>query len=65
MGITRLMLEHGPNRDALPITVHVGGAHMAGKRWKGVPWDMALRALTEGVQVCGHCQPDAALRYLD
>ncbi|MFF4828238.1 DUF6233 domain-containing protein [Streptomyces sp. NPDC001312] len=59
------MLEHGLNRDALPITVHVGGCHMAGKRRKGVPRDVALRALTEGVQACGHCRPDAELGFLD
>ncbi|MFE4420469.1 DUF6233 domain-containing protein [Streptomyces sp. NPDC056817] len=59
------IIEQGLNRDALPITVHVGGCHMAGKRWKGVPRDVALRALTEGVQACEHCRPDAELGYLD
>ncbi|MFF4763151.1 DUF6233 domain-containing protein [Streptomyces sp. NPDC001292] len=33
--------------------MHVGGCHMAG----GVPRDVALRALTEGVNACGHCRP--------
>ncbi|MGV9351573.1 DUF6233 domain-containing protein [Streptomyces spiralis] len=45
--------------------MHVGGCHMAGKRWKAVPRDVALRALSEGVDACGHCRPDAALGYLD
>ncbi|WP_281155727.1 DUF6233 domain-containing protein [Streptomyces sp. HYC2] len=38
---------------------------MAGKRWKGVSRDVALRALIEGIDACGHCRPDAALGYLD
>ncbi|MEU6010673.1 DUF6233 domain-containing protein [Streptomyces sp. NPDC047453] len=47
------------------MPLHVGGCHMAGKRRKGVPRDVALRALTEGVQACGHCRPDAELGFLD
>ncbi|MFJ5157019.1 DUF6233 domain-containing protein [Streptomyces sp. NPDC088353] len=59
------ILEQGLNRDSLPVAVHVGGCHMAGKRWKGVPRDVAVRALTEGVQACGHCHPDTVLGILD
>ncbi|MFI1166596.1 DUF6233 domain-containing protein [Streptomyces sp. NPDC020801] len=59
------ILEHGLNRDAPPVAVHVGGCHMAGKRWKGVPRDVALRALAEGVEACGHCRPDAELGYME
>ncbi|GED89303.1 hypothetical protein TNCT6_63880 [Streptomyces sp. 6-11-2] len=59
------ILERGLNRDSPPVAVHVGGCHMAGKRWNGVPRDLALRALAEGVEACGHCRPDAELGYLD
>jgi hypothetical protein len=38
---------------------------MVGKRHRGVPRDIALRALAEGVEACGHCRPDAELGYLD
>ncbi|WP_281155590.1 DUF6233 domain-containing protein [Streptomyces sp. HYC2] len=53
------------NRDSPPVAVHVGGCHMAGTRWTGVPRDVALRALSEGIEACGHCRPDAELGYLD
>ncbi|MGV9351894.1 DUF6233 domain-containing protein, partial [Streptomyces spiralis] len=43
------ILESSLNRSAPPLAVHVGGCHMAGKRWKAVPRDVALRALSEGV----------------
>ncbi|MFE4414185.1 DUF6233 domain-containing protein, partial [Streptomyces sp. NPDC056821] len=46
-------LEGGLNRDSPPVAVHVGGCHMAGTRWKGVPRDVALRALSEGIEACG------------
>ncbi|MGW2692315.1 DUF6233 domain-containing protein [Streptomyces sp. NPDC001296] len=59
------VLEHGLNRDSPPIAVHTGDCHMMGKRRKGVPRDMALRALAEGVEACGHCRPDAELGFLD
>ncbi|MFD4973147.1 DUF6233 domain-containing protein [Streptomyces sp. NPDC058424] len=59
------ILEGGLNRGSPPVAVHVGGCHMAGKRWKGVSQDVALRALIEGIDACGHCRPDAALGYLD
>ncbi|MFJ2303742.1 DUF6233 domain-containing protein [Streptomyces sp. NPDC087787] len=59
------VLEQALNRDALPVTVHVGGCHMAGKRQRGVPREAALRALAEGVPACSHCRPDTALGVLD
>jgi len=59
------LIEHGLNRDAPPIYVHVGGCHMAGKRSKGLTRDAALRALTEGIDACPHCRPDNELGYLD
>jgi hypothetical protein len=59
------MLEAGLNRDAPPVQVHAGGCWNAGKRSRGVPRDVALRALTEGVPACGHCRPDSELGYLD
>ena len=59
------MLEGGLSQAAPPVYVHVGGCHMAGKRVKGVPRDVALRALTEGVDACPHCRPDSELGYLD
>lgn len=59
------LIEHGLNRDAPPVYVHVGGCHMAGKRSRGVARDVVLRALTEGVDACPHCRPDSELGYLD
>ncbi|GAA1275476.1 DUF6233 domain-containing protein [Streptomyces aureus] len=48
-----------------PVYVHVGGCHMAGKRSLGVERDQALRAVTEGIDVCPHCRPDTELGVLD
>ncbi|MGW5123325.1 DUF6233 domain-containing protein [Streptomyces sp. NPDC004069] len=59
------MLERGLNRDSPPIAVHAGGCRIAGKRWNGVPQDVALQALAEGIQACGHCRPDAELGFLE
>jgi hypothetical protein len=59
------VLERGLNRDSPPVAVHVGGCHMAGQRVRGVPRDVALRALAKGVEACGHCRPDAELGYVD
>ncbi len=59
------LLEGGLNRDAPPVYVHAGDCHMAGKRAKGVPRDVALRALTQGVDACPHCRPDSELGFLD
>ena len=59
------MLEAGLNRDAPAVYVHCGGCWNAGKRSRGVPRDVALRALAEGVPACTHCRPDSELGYLD
>ncbi|MGW5197384.1 DUF6233 domain-containing protein [Streptomyces spiralis] len=59
------MIEGGLNRDSPAVYVHVGGCHMAGKRVRGVPRDVALRALAEGVDACSHCRPDAELGFLE
>ncbi|MDH6610354.1 hypothetical protein M2164_005989 [Streptomyces sp. SAI-208] len=59
------MLEAGLNRDSPAVQVHVGGCWNAGKRSRGVPRDVAFRALAEGVPACGHCRPDSELGYLD
>ncbi|NYV74217.1 DUF6233 domain-containing protein [Streptomyces sp. UH6] len=57
------LLESGIG-DGPAVYVHVGGCHMAGKRCRGVPRDVALRALAE-VEACPHCRPDAELGYLE
>ncbi|MFJ8347613.1 DUF6233 domain-containing protein [Streptomyces sp. NPDC094153] len=59
------VLEQGLNRNALPVAVHAGVCHMAGKRYKGVTRETALRALAEGVPACTHCRPDTELGILD
>ncbi|MEU3346431.1 DUF6233 domain-containing protein [Streptomyces sp. NPDC006700] len=59
------VLEQGLNKDALPVAVHAGVCHMAGKRQRSVPREAALRALAEGVPACSHCRPDTALGVLD
>jgi hypothetical protein len=59
------LIEHGLNRSAPPVYVHVGGCHMAGKRSKGVVRDAALRALADGIDPCPHCRPDTQLGLLD
>ncbi|MEV6696608.1 DUF6233 domain-containing protein [Streptomyces sp. NPDC051453] len=48
-----------------PVYVHVGGCHMAGKRSRSVDRNQALRAVTEGVNVCPHCRSDTELGALD
>ncbi|WP_432182064.1 DUF6233 domain-containing protein [Streptomyces sp. NBC_00063] len=48
-----------------PVYIHVGGCHMAGKRSRGVERDQALRAVTEGIDACPHCQPDTELGILE
>jgi Family of unknown function (DUF6233) len=48
-----------------PVAVHVGGCHMAGKRFRGITREQALRARAEGVDGCGHCGVDAELGFLD
>ncbi|MFF4867473.1 hypothetical protein ACFY3J_38700 [Streptomyces sp. NPDC001231] len=42
------------NRDSPPVAVHVGGCHMAGKRWKACP----------GTSPCGHWAKASRLRAL-
>ncbi|WP_225080432.1 DUF6233 domain-containing protein [Streptomyces sp. CoT10] len=59
------VLELGLNRDALPVALHAGVCHMAGQRQRGVPREVALRALAEGVPACSHCRPDTELGILD
>ncbi|MEU9333165.1 DUF6233 domain-containing protein [Streptomyces sp. NPDC048290] len=59
------LLEHGINRAAAPVAVHAGACHMAGPRSKGVPVDVARRALAEGVPACTHCRPDTELGIMD
>jgi hypothetical protein len=59
------LLEAGLNRDAVPVYVHVGGCHMAGKRSRGIGRGDALRWLAEGVPACTHCRPDSELGYLE
>jgi hypothetical protein len=58
------LLEAGIN-DGPAVYVHMGGCNMAGKRCRGVPRDLAMRALTEGVEACPHCRPDTELGYLE
>ncbi|MFI1293790.1 DUF6233 domain-containing protein [Streptomyces sp. NPDC020792] len=56
------MLEGGLNRDSPPVAVHLGGCHMAGKRWKGAPRPAGTGRRHEA---CGPCRPDAELGHLD
>lgn len=50
-----------------PQTVHVGGCRMGGtqNRTKPLTRDQALRALTEGIEPCQFCRPDADLGWLE
>ncbi|MFI8535387.1 DUF6233 domain-containing protein [Streptomyces aquilus] len=59
------LIEQSIGRDAPPVYVHVGDCHMAGKRSKGVPRNVALRALGDGIDACPHCRPDSRLGVLD
>ncbi|MGW1891347.1 DUF6233 domain-containing protein [Streptomyces sp. NPDC002004] len=59
------LLEYGIGEHRHPVTVHVGGCHMAGDRIHGVPRDQAVRAIAEGVEACAHCRPDTELGLLD
>ncbi|QCX81295.1 hypothetical protein C9F11_38560 [Streptomyces sp. YIM 121038] len=59
------LLETGVGRDRLPVYVHVGGCHMAGKRSKGVDREQALRSLVDGTEACPHCRPDKDLGFLE
>jgi hypothetical protein len=59
------VLEMGIGTERLPVYVHVGTCHMVGKRARGVSQDIAVRALTEGVEACSHCRPETLLGVLD
>ncbi|OPG11028.1 hypothetical protein B1R27_00595 [Streptomyces sp. GKU 895] len=59
------LIEEGLNRNARPVYVHVGGCHMKGKRSKAAKREQALRALADRVEPCPHCNPDAALGFID
>ncbi|MEU1519439.1 DUF6233 domain-containing protein [Streptomyces sp. NPDC005811] len=52
-----------PGQDA--VYVRAGEYWNAGKRSKSVDRAAALRALTEGVPACPHCQPASALDFLE
>jgi hypothetical protein len=58
------MIEQGLN-GGVPVYVHRGDCHMAGKRSRGVTRDQALQALAAGVDACTHCRPDTELGILD
>ncbi|MFE2297895.1 DUF6233 domain-containing protein [Streptomyces sp. NPDC059445] len=58
------MIEQGLN-GGMPVYVHVGDCHMAGKRSIGVDRDQARRALVEGVTPCTHCRPDSELGIVE
>lgn len=53
-------IEQGLN-GGVPVYVHRGDCHMAGKRSRGVTREQAMRALAEGVDACTHCRPDTEL----
>ncbi len=52
------MVERSLGGRASAVYVHAGGCHMADKRVRGVPREVAVRALTKGVEACPHCRPD-------
>ncbi|MCZ4506960.1 DUF6233 domain-containing protein [Streptomyces sp. ActVer] len=58
------LIEQGLN-GGVPVYVHVGGCHMAGKRSRGVTREQARYALAQGVDACTHCRADTALGVLD
>ncbi|MEV2255946.1 DUF6233 domain-containing protein [Streptomyces sp. NPDC050147] len=49
----------------VPVYVHRGDCHMAGKRSRGADRDQARRTLAEGVDACPHCRPDTELGVLE
>lgn len=56
-------IEQGLN-GGVPVYVHAGDCHMAGKRSRGATREQAMQAmqaLTEGVDACTHCRPDTEL----
>ncbi|WP_320773122.1 DUF6233 domain-containing protein [Streptomyces sp. CRN 30] len=38
--------------------MHARACHMAGRRAKGAPRKVAVRALAQGVEACPHCHPE-------
>ncbi|MGW7083302.1 DUF6233 domain-containing protein [Streptomyces sp. NPDC054871] len=58
------LIEQGLD-GRVPVYVHVGNCHMAGKRSRGVTQDQARRALCEQVDACPHCRPDTELGVLE
>lgn len=53
-------IEQGLN-GGVPVYVHRGDCHMAGKRSRGVTREQAMYALAQGVDACTHCRPDTEL----
>lgn len=58
------LIEQGLS-GRVPVYVHRGDCHMAGKRSRGAERDQARRALAEGVDACPHCRPDTELGVLE
>ncbi|MET9445458.1 DUF6233 domain-containing protein [Streptomyces sp. NPDC006610] len=58
------LLEQGLT-GRVPVYVHAGGCHMAGRRSRPATAGQARQALAEGVDACPHCRPDTGLGYLD
>lgn len=54
------LIEQGLN-GGIPVYVHAGGCHMAGKRSRGVTREQARYALAQGVDACTHCRADTEL----
>ncbi|MEV0556177.1 DUF6233 domain-containing protein [Streptomyces sp. NPDC050597] len=57
-------IEQGLN-GGVPVYVHRGDCHMAGKRSRGVSQEQARYALAQGVDACTHCRPDTELGVLE
>ncbi|WP_431315724.1 DUF6233 domain-containing protein [Streptomyces murinus] len=58
------LLDRGPHQTLPPITVHVGGCWAASPRAQEVGRDAARQALSDGVEGCSACRPDAKLDAL-
>ncbi|GGW80805.1 DUF6233 domain-containing protein [Streptomyces galilaeus] len=59
------VVELGIDTGRPPLQVHAGHCYMAGKRRRAVGRDEARRLLTDGLQACTHCRPDAQLDIID
>ncbi|WP_079175571.1 DUF6233 domain-containing protein [Streptomyces sp. F-1] len=57
-------LDRGPHQALPPITVHVGNCWAASPRAQEVDRDAARQALSDGVEACSACRPDAKLDAL-